>query len=114
MVLSLFCFVSLANAKQVHLSWDVNQDASYYVVYYGSEPGVYTDNSEQITQTEYSMEIPTCEKIYFSVKAFNECGNSSDFSDEVSSDPINDAVAPVVNVTVETIITTTITTQTTN
>ncbi len=90
----LFLFIPLAAlsivvksyALDVTLSWDPNEDADYYVVYYGTESGNYTMNSGQIMvpTVEYTVTGLDSAIWYFAVKAFNECGNSSDFSDEVS------------------------------
>ncbi|MDO8261477.1 MAG: fibronectin type III domain-containing protein [Candidatus Magasanikbacteria bacterium] len=69
------------------LSWEPNEDADYYIVYRGTSPGVYDHQSISIypPTVEYLLGGLTPNvTYYYSVKAFNDCGNSSDFSDEVS------------------------------
>ena len=75
-----------ANAMDVTLQWDTNEDAEYYVVYYGTTSGNYTQNSTNITAptVEYTVTGLADTTWYFSVKAFNSFGNSSDFSDEIA------------------------------
>ena len=80
------------------LTWDVNTDADYYVVSWGELPGVYTVSSDQIKTEAFDITNLHCKYKYFAVKAFNECGNSSDFSDEVVTDKV---VIKPVNVVVE-------------
>lgn len=71
-------------AGSVTLSWGNNDDADYYIVYYGAESNRYTNQTEQINSPLTSATIDVDEGTwYFSVKAFNTCGNSSDYSDEV-------------------------------
>lgn len=69
------------------LQWDHNADADYYVVYYRVN---LTDTFLELTQTEgIQVSLDNLEQLKpgvtyeFSVKAFNSCGNSSDFSDTV-------------------------------
>ena len=70
------------------LKWDVNSDADYYIVSWGELPGVYTANSQQIIGNEFDIGQLHCKYKYFAVKAYNECGNSSDFSDELMYEEI--------------------------
>lgn len=65
------------------LEWDENEDADYYVVYWGAESGAYTGHSEDITGTSFTDNNMDGTKKYYAVKAFNSCGNSSDFSTEI-------------------------------
>lgn len=86
---SLMFLSNLAYAEDAILEWDENTDADYYVVYWSTEPDSFSE--------EDSMEIPgdftfveledtdEGQEFYFSVKAFNIYGNSSDFSDTVKS-----------------------------
>ena len=78
------------SAMDLTLSWDTNEDAEYYVVYYGQTSGNYTHNSENISAPaiEYTVKNLMDTEWYFSVKAFNSCGNSSDFSDEIFYNPV--------------------------
>ncbi len=84
------CFASDTFAKDVTLEWDLNYDADYYVVYWGNSSGDYFEYSENIDvqETEYTVtDISESDTWYFTVKAFNSYGNSSDFSDEMISYP---------------------------
>ncbi|GAB6094094.1 hypothetical protein JCM14469_03460 [Desulfatiferula olefinivorans] len=71
------------------LRWDANADADYYVVYWRtageSVPG---GQSDPIDAGTLSYPLWACDgqtTWYYSVKAFNACGNSSDFSDEIQT-----------------------------
>ena len=85
-LLLLFPVVSFAG---VVLQWDQNDDADYYIVYWGDSPGDYSEGySVEISDdvTQFSLSTPTGGKrYYYAVKAFNRYGNSSDFSDEVEA-----------------------------
>jgi PKD repeat protein len=91
LLFSLFAglFVVKATAMDVTLQWDTNEDAEYYVIYYGTTSGNYTQNSQNITAPIIQHTLTGLSQTiwYFSVKAFNSCGNSSDFSDEISYTP---------------------------
>ncbi len=71
------------------LQWDANDDADYYVVYWSKDPDSFTEeNSLEVPADETYLELtasPGGEEYYYSIKAFNECGNSSDFSDVIVS-----------------------------
>ena len=86
-VTMFFIMICSAIAGEVTLQWDPNDCADYYIIYYGTSPGNYTLTSENIMAplTEYTAKNLTEGTWYFSVKAFNQCGNSSDFSDEVNT-----------------------------
>lgn len=81
--------VSLSYADDAVLEWDDNSDADYYVVYWSTDPGSFdTENSMEIPADFNFVELedsPNGQTYYFSVKAFNSCGNSSDFSETVYS-----------------------------
>lgn len=87
-VIGLFAAAAFA-ADSPKLQWDANDDADYYVVYWSKDPASFTEeNSIQVPANETFLELtasPGGEEYYFSVKAYNECGNSSDFSDPVLS-----------------------------
>lgn len=77
--------ISIYANEVVSLQWDTNNDADYYIVYWGESSRNYTYNSDNIIAPirEYSTTIIKSGTWYFGVKAFNTCGNSSDFSEEV-------------------------------
>lgn len=73
-------------AYAIHLSWGPVTGADHYVVYYGSGPGDYTRQTGEIQGTEVDIDVGH-DETFFSVKAFNACGDSSGFSVEVGYDP---------------------------
>lgn len=88
------CTVSIQGATgtgdtEITLQWDTNNDADYYIVYWGKNSRDYTEQSGQILSptTTYTISNLDTTNYYFAVKAFNECGNSSDFSDEITFNP---------------------------
>ena len=86
-VLLVFAPYSIVYSVEVNdvLEWEPNPDAGYYVVYFGTTPCSYTQNSTNIPAETPKFILPDLAETtwYFSVKAFNEFGNSSDFSDEI-------------------------------
>lgn len=90
-ILFLLLFISLSCesiAATVTVGWDVNTDAEYYVVYRkksGETDDMYVIIANNVTATQASIIVSDDNQIYdYTVKAFNSCGNSSDFSDPVS------------------------------
>ncbi len=84
----IICFSSYAGS--VSLGWDVNADADYYIVYWGlsaENPSYYSGNIGPTTS--YTAVVPDDNEYYFAVKAFNSCGNSSDFSDWITATATN-------------------------
>lgn len=84
----LFLAPSFSIAERV-LVWDKNDEADFYILYWGSSPGEYSETL-RLNVTDDIIEVPLAEAedgdvCYFSVKAFNVCGTSSEFSEEVSS-----------------------------
>jgi hypothetical protein len=73
-----------ADALEVTLSWGEVSGADYYVVYWGTSSGSYTDDSGAVWQTTYMLSEPLLPdgKYYFAVRAFNSTGGSG-FSDEI-------------------------------
>jgi hypothetical protein len=70
------------------LSWDANQDQdiSGFIVYFGRNPGVYTDTIDVGRTASY--EIKGLEKgirYFFAVTSYDSCYNESPFSPELSS-----------------------------
>lgn len=86
-ILAVLIMAGLAYAAGPKLTWDANEDAEYYIVYRGESPGIYTWESNPINVPVTEMELLPLNlppgTYYFSVKAFNGCGNSSDYSDEI-------------------------------
>lgn len=82
------------------LTWDPNEDADYYVVYLDRESGGGVDGYYHFevevpsTQTQYIFRNLTGGTWYASVKAFNSCGNSSDFADEIKFEVAGLSLSP--------------------
>jgi hypothetical protein len=88
LMLVLFSFTAYA-ADSPRLEWDANDDADYYVVYWSKTPNAFTEaNSIDVPGDITYLELvasPGGEEYYYTVKAFNDYGNSSDFSEPVLS-----------------------------
>jgi hypothetical protein len=90
-----FLLLSQSYAVDVNLEWEANTqpDLDHYVVYWGTESGSYNDNSkkyghyigaDEITYTVTSLVEGTT--YYFAIKAFDNRGRPSEYSNEVSTD----------------------------
>lgn len=114
-LLFVLVIATIASSFAATLQWDENSDATYYEAYYRIEGGTDWTAFEANPITDTSVEIPEMEtynqNYEFSVRAFNECGNSSDYSDvvtyntctdEVLDQPINLKVVISVQVTTDT------------
>jgi len=81
--------ICLTCAEAAKLTWDHNEDADYYRVYWSPDSSDFSEeNSLELPSDVLSLELQEStngETYYFKVKAFNSCGNSSDFSDVVAS-----------------------------
>lgn len=83
-----------AHGREVTLQWDSNseQDINSYVVYWGTETGNYTTTSIDMgddigLNTSYVVELPDDEQVYyFAVKAVDDSGLESDYSNEVNTE----------------------------
>lgn len=96
-ILAVLIMANLAYAANPTLTWDTNDCADYYIVYWSELPvtlwGTDTNNtpkeSVHIDSPATEIDLTTLNLkpgvvYHFSVKAFNQFGNSSDFSDEVT------------------------------
>lgn len=97
-ICALLVFSTISVAMDATLKWDDNPDADYYIISYGTSPGDYTNTTAKINKptTEYIFSGLPETTHYFAVKAYNTCGNSSDFSDEVSNGPLPGKVTSVI------------------
>jgi len=86
-IVAFILMCSFSYSLAVTLEWDKNNDADYYIVYWGNESGNYNlGHSDNILITGYEAPTPPKGEVYyFAVKAFNSCGNSSDFSEEIKT-----------------------------
>jgi hypothetical protein len=81
---ALSAAVAPAMAGSIVVSWDQSQGASGYHVYYGTEPGNYTDFVTTTSTTATISGLQDCANYYIAVKAFNSSGESPKFSNELS------------------------------
>lgn len=81
--------ICLTCAEAAKLTWDLNEDADYYRVYWRPDSEDFSEeNSLELPSDILSLELQEStngEIYYFKVKAFNSFGNSSDFSEVISS-----------------------------
>lgn len=104
-ILLVSCAAYAADVSK--LEWDASNDADYYVVYWSKTPGGFTEaNSMDVPANSHSLDLvpsPGGVIYYYTVKAFTDCGNSSDFSELVASAhiplalsdlPVNDTPKP--------------------
>ncbi|MFA6012521.1 MAG: fibronectin type III domain-containing protein [Desulfobacteraceae bacterium] len=81
--------ICLTCAEAARLAWDQNEDADYYRVYWSPDSEDFSEeNSLELPSDILSLDLQEStngKTYYFKVKAFNSCGNSSDFSEVVAS-----------------------------
>lgn len=94
---------AFCTAGTVSLSWDANSDADYYIVYWVRTDTAPIDPAPEtlsvsghITGTSFVTVDLEAGQYFFAVKAFNSCGNSSDYSDWVTT-TVSDGSVPVVD-----------------
>ena len=87
----LLISIADAQAKVVNLAWNASSGATSYGVYYGPSSGNHTTvaltdaSGNPITGTTYTTPDLSAGTYYFTVKAFDSAGNSSGYSNEVST-----------------------------
>lgn len=86
---------NVAFAQDVTLTWDANSDADHYIVYWGDTVDNYTEASNPVKELTYTVLGLKQKPYFFAVKAFNYCGNSSDYSESISSCSILTSVSPM-------------------
>lgn len=93
-VLSFFVFCSFAVAVEVMLAWDANDetDLAGYRVYQTDVSGDYTKGEEHAVATApagtetATVHVTEDGRYYWVVTAYDEQGNESDLSNEVTED----------------------------
>jgi hypothetical protein len=87
LMIFLSFFSAMAYADNIDLIWDAKEGADYYVVYWSTDPANYSEeNSYEVSADVTLLQLvdsPNGEEYYYSVRAFNDCGSSSDFSEPV-------------------------------
>lgn len=69
-------------------SWDNEKYIDHYKVYWGVSSGIYTEQSIALPkgQKTYTVTgLPTGKNYLFAVKAFDQYGNESNYSNEISA-----------------------------
>jgi hypothetical protein len=89
LVVLLFLVVGarMAEAQSLTLAWDPSQDTHVtgYALAIGSQPGQYTQQINVGVTTEYTFASLAAGTYYFAVRAYNSDGQSSGYSNEVST-----------------------------
>ena len=87
-VVSFVCLVSAAPATAAgtfELAWDAVNGATGYSVHYGTAPGAYTAVHDAGPRTSTTLAgLEDCTQYYVAVKAYNDSGESAQFSSEIS------------------------------
>ncbi len=104
----LLCIATLSHAQtkaaEVTLAWDASDGAAGYKIYRGTESRKYDKVFDVKNVLTYKDVISADGKYYYAATAYDNAGNESDFSDEVST--IVDLTAPLkpanlkINVTI--------------
>jgi hypothetical protein len=88
---TLICFLVLAPVvafcETVTLAWDANSESDLkgYVLYYGTASGNYTSDIDAGNNTQYTTpDLQDGVTYYFTVTAYNEADDESDYSAELS------------------------------
>lgn len=87
LVLLIIVLPSISWASQVTLSWIPNteSDLAGYKVYYGNASGYYPYSIDVGNQTSVQiLALDEGEKYFFSLKAYDQVGNYSNFSEEIT------------------------------
>ena len=89
-IIAIIFLTTCSQVKADTLTWDINTDASSYVVYQkveGEADTLYRQVSSAtipLTGTTFTLPLGELNKTYnYSVKAISACGSTSDFSDPV-------------------------------
>jgi VCBS repeat-containing protein len=100
LLISLIYWPLGAYSAQVTLAWDATTDAGLagYKVYYGASSGDYAAGTDVGNQTSYTVQgLQEGETYYFAATAYDDSGNESDYSDEVSYKVPTTNTAPAAN-----------------
>src|SRR5581483_5849854 len=79
---------AFADAASVSVAWDTSQGAAGYILYWGRQPGIYTNslNVGAATSAQVS-DLASGTPYYFTVRAYNASGAVSGPSAEVAAIP---------------------------
>ena len=83
--LGLFLVAAAADARPINVAWDAVADPAVvgYVVYYGTQSGIYTNSVDAGNALIQAFDLPGAQ-YYFAVRAYDATGNLSPYSLEVS------------------------------
>src|SRR4029453_19664775 len=74
-----------AEAADVTLAWDTTPSVAGYMLYWGTQPGVYSGNADVGSSTSYVVSgLDSDKRYYFTVRAYNTAGSMSSPAKEVS------------------------------
>ena len=100
-ILCLFFATTLVAQDYIHLTWFENSepDLAGYKVYYGINPGVYS-NTVDVKLQDWALfdynNFSKFQNYYFAVTAYDSTGNESNFSTEVLLQAaVQDTIPPV-------------------
>jgi len=87
----LFWIAQPSFGLDIMLSWNQNSDADHYIIYWdttsktGTSPIEYTYSSSVIDGeiTSHTISGLSNQTYYFAIRAFNSCGNASEYSTEI-------------------------------
>ena len=88
-IITLLILFPLSSIADNSITWDKNDNADYYVLYWGHSSGLYSKKL-RIDISSDTQDIPleiseNGDTYYFSVKSVNVCGNSSYYSEEIET-----------------------------
>jgi hypothetical protein len=72
------------HAGTINLAWDPVSGAAGYRVYYGSSSGSYSQSVDVGNNTQGTVTVGDCQTWYLAVKAYNNAGESPNYSNEIS------------------------------
>jgi hypothetical protein len=79
----LLSYIPFASAAEIRLAWESAADASGYRIYYGHASEHYASSIDVGNVTSYTLDLPV-KKTYIALTAYDDSGNESSFSNEVS------------------------------
>src|SRR5262249_43338172 len=87
-LLALVVSATAADARPIRLDWDASADSRVtgYIIYYGTEPGVYSAQQDVGSRLTWSRDLPG-PQYYFVVRGYDADGNVGDPSLEVGDTP---------------------------
>jgi len=85
-ILIILLYTTICFGGEITLAWDANSESNIkgYKIYYGPASHTYNKNIDTGKVTTYTVNnIPSGEKLYYAVTAYDTSNNESDYSNEV-------------------------------